>query len=192
MEDSLNTHVLLTIGKTHTGKSTFARDISTYIPNAIILETDPVAVFIRTHFPALRALDIDHSGSFTSPSLKYVLFRAILSYALEHNTNVILSNSNMYENGRKDVLDVIKEKGKKTIGIYFNYPEEVLLQRAASSGRDINVLSVSKDFNELIINQRTRFQPPHPGDFDYFFEVTDPADLPQVRNDILTLYGIEA
>ena len=116
----MNRYVLLTIGKTHSGKSTFANEIISEIPNGVILETDPIALFLRATFPNLHALDMDHSGGFSSPSLKFLMFRTILTFALEQDFNIVMSNSNMYEKGRKDVLDIIKKYRHKTIGVYFN------------------------------------------------------------------------
>lgn len=181
-------YVLLTIGKTHTGKSTFAKELVEDIPNGVILETDSIALFLKDTFPKLHAFDLDHNGSFSSPSLKFLAFRTVLTFALEKNFNIIMSNSNMYENGRKDVLSIINKYPMKTIGLYLNYPEEIILERAKNSKRDIKVLSVSKDFNELIVNQRTRFQAPNRTDFDYFFEVKNPEELPDIKNKIVELY----
>lgn len=184
----MNRYVLMAIGKTHSGKTTFANELISDISEGVIIETDPIALFLRETFSTLRALDLDHRGGFSSPSLKFLLFRTILTFALEQNFNVILSNSNMYENGRKDVLNIVDQYKYKTIGVYFNYSEEVLLNRVEYSGRDTKVLVVSKDFNELVVNQRTRFQPPNKDDFDYFFEITDPADLPEIKGRIIKLY----
>lgn len=184
----MNRYVLLTVGKTHSGKSTFANDLVSEIPNCVVLETDPIALFLRSTFNKLHALDLDHMGSFASPALKYLVFRTVLSFALEHDFNIIMSNSNMYENGRKNVLNIIKKYPVKTIGVYLNFHEEILTERVKHSGRDTSVLSVSKDFNDLIVNQRVRFQPPNRDDFDYFFEVTHPDKLPEVKNQILELY----
>ncbi len=180
--------VLLTVGKTHTGKSTFGKEIGSQIPNCVIIETDPIALFLRNTFPKLQALDLEHSGGFSSPALKYRVFQTILEFALAQNFNVVMSNSNMYEKGRKGVFDIIKKYPVKTIGLYFNYPEELLLKRIGQAGRSTEVLSVSKNFTELMLNQRTRFQPPNSSDFDHFFEVTDPADLPRITKEILALY----
>ncbi|MEI6863939.1 MAG: AAA family ATPase [Candidatus Adlerbacteria bacterium] len=179
---------LLTIGKTHSGKSTFAKEIATSIPNSVILETDTIALFLRSHYLSLHSLDLDHKGSFSDPSLKFLVYCTILEFALKQGSNCILSNSNMYENGRKQVLDIIKKYPGKTIGVYFNYPEEVLFERVKNSQRDTKVLSVSKDFNELIVKQRERFQPPNPSDFDYFFEVTNPDQLSEISKEIIELY----
>jgi hypothetical protein len=97
----------------------------------------------------------------------------------------------MFENGRKEVLSVIKQYPVKTIGVYFNYPEELLFERAKTSGRDAGVLRVSKDFNDLIIRQRTRMQPPNPADFDYFFEVNSVDDLSGVMEKVVALFEKE-
>lgn len=182
-------YTLLTIGKTHTGKSTFANELLKEIQNGVILETDLIALFLRANYPKLHALDVDHKGSFSSPSLKFLLFRTVLSFALEQNVNIIMSNSNMYQNGRKDVLSIIKQYSTKSIGLYFNYPEEIILERVKVSKRDTSVLSVSKDFEELVVNQRTRFQPPNETDFDYFFEVKNVTELLAIKDTILKLYN---
>lgn len=179
---------LLTIGKTHTGKTTFANGIAPRIPNCVILETDPVALFLKSSFPSLHALDLDHSGKFSSPSLKFLVFRTMLTFALQENFNIIMSNSNMFDEGRKDVLGLIKKYPGKTIGLYFNYPEEIIMDRVRESNRDVNVLRTSKDFEDLVVNQRSRFQVPNPSDFDYFFEVKDPQELPAISEKIVRLY----
>ncbi|MDB5260476.1 MAG: hypothetical protein JWN37_707 [Candidatus Nomurabacteria bacterium] len=180
-------YVLLTIGKTHTGKSTFAKELSTEVPNVVIIETDPIALFLKASFSTLHALDVDHKGSFSSPALKFLVFRTILDFALNQKTNIIMSNSNMYENGRRDVLKVIKNHDAKTIGLYFNYEEKIIMDRVKISNRDIDVLSVSKNFEELIINQRARFQSPNKDEFDYFFEVTHPEELLDVKKRIIEI-----
>lgn len=181
-------YVLLTVGKTHSGKSTFANEIVSEIPNCVILETDPIALFLRATFPKLHTSDLDHTGSFSSPALKFLVFRTVLTFALEREFNIIMSNSNMYENGRKDVLSIINQYPVKTIGVYLNFPEDILLERVEHSGRDTSVLSVSKDFKDLVVNQRVRFQPPNKNDFDYFFEATNPEELLEVKTKILELY----
>ena len=94
----------------------------------------------------------------------------------------------MYEKGRRDVLNIIKGYRYKTIGVHFDYPEEILLERAKKSKRTTKVLSVSKDFEEVIINQRTRFQEPNKKDFDYFFKVSNPSSLSRIKKEVLELY----
>ncbi|MEK7093834.1 MAG: AAA family ATPase [Patescibacteria group bacterium] len=182
-------YTLLTIGKTHTGKTTLANELAPQIPRCVVLETDPIALFLKSSFTSLHTLDLDHSGGFSSPSLKFLVFKTILTFALEENFNIIMSNSNMFENGRKDLLKIIKNYPGKIIGIYLNYSEEILSERIKKSDRDINVLRTSKDFGNLLINQRTRFQPPNYSDFDYYFEVKDPNELPNISTQIFKIFN---
>ncbi len=42
----MNRYTLLTIGKTHTGKTTFVNEIASKVPNCVILGTDPFAFFL--------------------------------------------------------------------------------------------------------------------------------------------------
>lgn len=184
----MNQYALLTIGKTHSGKSTFANDLILDIPNGIILETDSVALFLHTAFPKLHSVDLKHPGGFSPPSLKFMIFQEILKFSLEQKLNIILSNANMFQDGREHMLGMLKRYPTETIGVYFNYPEEVLVERVKHSGRDTRVLTVSKDFEELIVKQRARFQVPNENDFDHFFEIRDPSELDELKGKLIELY----
>ena len=176
------------IGKTHSGKTTFAKELEGIKKDILVLEADPVALFMRENFPKLRELDDkEHSGIFKNVSLKYRLFLLLIEFSMSFGRTIILSNSNMYERGRKLVFRLVKKYDYKIIGVYFNFPEEFLINRIKKSKRTTKILRVSKDFNELIINQRTRMQAPNSKNFDEFYIIKSEDDLIKVKNNLIKI-----
>jgi len=180
--------LIMFIGKTHSGKTTFAKELEIIKKDLLVLEADPIALFMRENFPKLRELDDkEHGGAFKNASLKYRLFLLLLEFAMSFGRTIILSNSNMYERGRKLVFSLAKKYKYKVIGVYFNFPEEFLINRIKKSKRTTKILRVSKDFNELIINQRTRMQVPNPKEFDKFYEIKSEEDLNNVKINLIKI-----
>lgn len=178
--------LIMFIGKTHSGKTTLAKELEKIKKDVLVLEADPVALFMRESFPRLRELDDkEHSGAFKNTSLKYRIFLLLLEFSMSFSRNIILSNSNMYERGRKLVFELVKKYKYKIIGVYFDFPEKILVSRIKKSKRTTKILRVSKDFNELIINQRTRMQVPNSQDFDQFYIIKSKGDLIKVKNNLI-------
>lgn len=180
--------LIMFIGKTHSGKTTFAKELEDVKKDILVLEADPIALFMREKFPKLRELDDkEHSGAFKNASLKYRMFLLLLEFSMSFGKTIILSNSNMYERGRRLVFRLAKKFNYKVIGVYFDFPEEFLINRIKKSKRTTKILRVSKDFNDLIINQRTRMQIPNQKDFDLFYSIKNEKDLIKVKSDLIKI-----
>jgi thymidylate kinase len=81
-----------------------------------------------------------------------------------------------------------KKEGRELIIIYFNIPEDVLLERIKMSGRSKKCLYHSKDFVDLLVNkQKQRFEEPNKKEADYFFEVNNDSSSIDVFNKVLNL-----
>ena len=93
----------------------------------------------------------------------------------------------MWLKGRQLVFDLCKRFNYKLVGVYFDFPEELLLERVKISRRSFNVLRVSKDFSDLIINQRTRMQAPGPLEFDVFYTIKSPKDLLIIKQKLASI-----
>jgi len=131
------------IGKTHSGKTTFAKELEETKKDVLTLEADPIALFMREKFPKLREIDDkEHCGAFQNASLKYRLFLLLLEFSMSFGRTIILSNSNMYERGRKLVFELVKKYKYKIIGVYFDFPEEFLINRIKKTKRTTKVLRV--------------------------------------------------
>ena len=180
--------LIMFIGKTHSGKTTFAKELEELKKDLLVLEADPIALFMRENFPKLRELDDkEHSGAFKNASLKYRMFLLLLEFSMSFGRTIILSNSNMYERGRKLVFKLAKKYKYKVIGVYFDFPEEFLIDRIKKSKRTTKILRVSKDFSDLIINQRTRMQIPNPEDFNQFYTIKSEEDLNNVKSNLIKI-----
>lgn len=180
--------LIMFIGKTHSGKTTFAKELEEINQNLLVLEADPIALFMREHFPKLREMDNKKDfGKLKNISLKYKLFLSLLEFSMSFDRTIILSNSNMYESGRKLIFSLAQKFNYKIIGVYFDFPEEFLISRIKESKRTTKILRVSKDFNDLIINQRTRMQVPNPKDFDKFFVINSENDFNKIKKDLIEI-----
>lgn len=180
--------LIMFIGKTHSSKTTFAKELEEINQNILVLEADPIALFMRENFPKLREMDDkEHSRKFKKVSLKYKLFLLLLEFSMSLGKTIILSNSNMYSSGRKLVFSLAKKFNYKIIGVYFDFPEEFLISRIKKSKRTTKILRVSKDFNDLIINQRTRMEIPKPKDFDLFYTIKSESDFNKIKKDLIQI-----
>ncbi len=175
---------IMMVGKTHSGKTTFARELEKII-NGVVLQTDPIIIFLKKEFSVNLDKDKEHDGSFKNPSLKIKIFNTIFEHILKKGNLIpILSNSNMYQKLRDQIILYLRKNNIKVIGVYLNFSEQFLINRIEKSQKSTEVLSVSKDYKECLINQRKRFIEPRENEFDYFFEVNSEDELADVKNKI--------
>lgn len=168
----MSTPVIMLVGKTHSGKTTFGRLLKEHVVKLVVLETDAVAIFLREHFPEVASADDhEHTGKFEKVSLKFLLFQNIFTRALEIDAPLLLSNSNMWKEGRRVLLEECKRAGRRTIGVFFDLPVDLLKERAEKSERDTRVLRTSRHFPELLERQASRMQTPSANEFDEFYVV---------------------
>lgn len=94
----------MTVGKTHSGKTTFAHMVKEFLPNSFVLDSDVISIFLRENFPLVHLSsvnrEIGRNFDFNEPQLGYAIFKTILSFSLEHDFRIILSNSNSPEKGK--------------------------------------------------------------------------------------------
>ncbi len=178
--------LIMFVGKTHSGKTTLARKIEEKVKDLIILEADPIAVFMKEQFPKLREVDdAEHNGLFSNIALKFRTFLLFVEFTMALGKPIVLSNSNMWIKGRELVLELAKKFQYKTICVYFELPEELVLNRIEKSERSTNVLRITKDFKELIEKQKTRMQPPEASLFDEFFVIKSETETDQIEKKLI-------
>lgn len=163
------------VGKTHTGKSTFARRLAKEIPKTVVLETDPITIFLRENWPNLQLHEnVNPYSKIPVSTLRLRILIELLGTALKQSFNVVLANANLQKYTRTDLLKVAKKyPGYKTVLIFINLPDQVILSRVESAKKDARVLLVSKDFSEVLAKQNTVIQRPDASEADYFFEIND-------------------
>lgn len=176
------------IGKTHSGKTTFGDELEDKISESVVIQTDPISTFLQNTFKVNVDPDFEHDGSFKKPALKFKLFSAIFEHILDLGKfTLILSNSNMHQKARTEMITKIRSYEYKVIGVYMNYSEEFLLKRIRETKRDTQYLNLSKSFEEVLTRQRDIFIEPRKEEFGVLFEITSENQIQEVQKNIQDL-----
>ncbi|MHA7966777.1 ATP-binding protein [Paenibacillus sp. CAU 1782] len=172
--------VIMTVGKTHSGKSTFARELEKQINNSIIIDQDNHAEFINAHYINLRPVEGPNT-------IKYAITRTIIDYAVQHtNRHLILCNSNRNRHGREEILSYFHNKDFESILVFFDIPDAVLQERISVSGRSHNVFRAASSFGEVLNRQIALREPdPESGEADHFFVIRDSSEVQTVIEKIM-------
>lgn len=75
--------VIFTVGKTHSGKTTFAKELEQHLQNSVVIDRDNHAEFIQTYYKSL----LPKQGVNT---LKDAISRTIVDYAVPLFSGVLL------------------------------------------------------------------------------------------------------
>ena len=174
--------VIMTVGKTHSGKTTFAKMMEESLLNSIVIDQDNHAAFLNTYYKNLLPKTANNK-------LKYGLTQMIVDYAVkETDSHLILCNSNRDIHGRKKFLTYYKSLGFSTIIVYFNIPEVVLLKRVKSSKRSTSILRTASSFEEVLDRQNEEeVTEPSDEEGDYLFVVKNTEDVETVIQEIARL-----
>ncbi|EOP53914.1 ATP-binding protein [Bacillus cereus] len=180
--------VIITVGKTHSGKTTFARALEKEIPNSFVMDQDNQAEFINTHYEKLQPT----KGPNT---FKHGLSKFIVDYAKEYtNLHLIICNSNRSRNGRMYLLNELFKKEKYVrILVHFDIPDDVLYERVARSKRSTNIFRGNySSFKEVLNRQQAESlheDVVHPveNEADYLFVIRDSKDVKSTIEEIVHL-----
>jgi tRNA uridine 5-carbamoylmethylation protein Kti12 len=116
--------VIITVGKTHSGKTTFANAIEKQLHNSFVMDQDNHAEFINTYYKNLQP----KQGPNT---LKHSLSKQIVDYAKENTDfHFIICNSNRSRKGRLYLLEeLFNTNGFVRILVHFDIPDDILQKR---------------------------------------------------------------
>ncbi|EPF12347.1 hypothetical protein ICA_01664 [Bacillus cereus BAG1O-3] len=170
--------VIITVGKTHSGKTTFAKELEKELPNSFIMDQDNQAEFINTHYEKLQPTE-------GSNILKHGLSKFIVDYAKEHtNLHHIICNSNRSKNGRFYLLnEVFPQNEYIRILVHFAIPDDVLYERVGLSKRSTNIFRGNySSFKEVLHRQQVKslhedVVDPIENEADYLFVIRNSKDV---------------
>lgn len=113
--------VIITVGKTHSGKTTFANALEKQLSNSFVMDQDNHAEFINKYYKNLQP----KQGPNT---LKHSLSKLIVNYAKEHTDfHFIICNSNRSRKGRLYLLEeLFNTEEFVRILVHFDIPDHVL------------------------------------------------------------------
>ena len=184
----MNRFVIMTVGKTHSGKTTFAHKLEEETTHSVIIDQDNHAQFLKDYYPAL----FHQKGP---NKIKYTLTQTMVDYVVnETNYHIILCNSNYNKLGRERLLTYYKEHGFTTILVFFDLPDEVLYKRVENSGRNMDILRTAKSFLEVLDRQRSDMEKeeicaPTEVEADYLFTIQTEKDVQEVVNHLVASFG---
>ncbi|RLQ93692.1 AAA family ATPase [Falsibacillus albus] len=179
---------ILTVGKTHSGKMTFARSLEKELSNSIVIDQDHQAEFLNMYYRQLQP----KKGPNT---IKHALSKVIVDHAVKKtDLHVIVCNSNR---SRKDRLQLLDKCFKNTkfvrILVHFDIPDGVLQHRVTQSQRSTNIFrGAATNFEELLIQQQADslkedVTEPVEGEADHLFVIKDNEEGEAVISRIIEL-----
>ncbi|WP_430787440.1 AAA family ATPase [Virgibacillus flavescens] len=142
---------IITVGKTHSGKTTFARALEKKLKNSIVVDQDNHAEFLNTYYNNLAP----KQGPNT---LKHDISKLIVNYAADNTDfHIIISNSNRHRKDRLYLLDEFFNKNNFIrILVHFDIPYTVLQNRVTQSQRSTNIFrNASLNFEEVLVRQES-------------------------------------
>lgn len=180
--------VIITVGKTHSGKSTFAKHLENQLENSFIMDQDNHAEFINTYYQKLQP----KSGPNT---LKHSISKFIVDYAKNHTDfHIIVCNANRTRKGRKYLLEEIYPENEFIrVLVHFDIPDKILYERVTTSQRNTNIFrGPCSNFEEVLLRQQAESQledmvNPVEGEADYLFEITDNKEVESIIKEIVHL-----
>jgi len=176
----------MTVGKTHSGKTTFAKELEQKLSKSIVIDQDNHAEFINTYYKSL----IPAQGT---NSFKYAITNTIVDYAVQMTDfHVILCNSNRYAKGRSQILDYFHNESFISVLVHFDLPNHVLQKRVSNTQRSKTVFRTASNFTEVVNRQIAESQDgeisdPKEEEADYFFVVRDSNEVHSVVQNIVDL-----
>ncbi|QAY67922.1 ATP-binding protein [Paenibacillus protaetiae] len=178
---------VMTVGKTHSGKTTFAESLQAQLPGSVMIDQDNHAAFINKHYRGLRPKEGPNR-------LKFAITQTIADYAVrETDCHLILSNSNRYRTGRLKLLEHYRKEGFICVLVYFDVPDAVLQERVAATERSGDIFRTAASFNEVLIRQQKETDdvfPPTAEEADHLFTINTPDDVPAVIQSIIGLQSL--
>lgn len=177
---------VITVGMTHSGKTTFAHQLQARLPNSVVVDQDTHAAFLNTHYRGIVPTEGPNH-------LKFAVSRAIVDYAVDRTAaHLIFCNANRSGAARARLLDRLARAGFTTVLVDFRIAEDLLRQRVAVSDRSTDVLRSSTSFAEVLARQQQASSDPDTavpatGDADHLFQVDRSEDAPAVLQAILEI-----
>lgn len=182
----MNRVAVITVGKTHSGKTTFAKALERQLANAIVVDQDNHAEILKTYYPAL----VPKQGA---NAIKYALTQTIVDHAVDQtNCHVISCNANRNRQGRLKLLDFYRSKGFTTILVNFDMADELLETRIDQSGRDTSILRTVSSFQDVLKRQQAESidnpgVTPTPDEADFLIHVANEQQVEDAISDIIII-----
>lgn len=178
------------VGYSHSGKTTFAKKLKKATKNTVVIDNDDIALFVNQRYPevALSQFNISKK-SFKDPNFKFTVYQGILDFCLRAGSNVILSNSNL----GSDIRSIIKRQAKKyhytLVTLFFNLPENIVVERAKKSRKNHAVFMQAKDWSDVLRLQKAYAKLPPSKSGTMYFEIKNSSESKIVFRQLQKMLG---
>jgi len=181
-------YVIMCVGFTHSGKTTFAKKLIQSVYDIVLIDNDEIACFINEKYPLAVFSDYNKvKRTYKEPNFKFLIFQEIFKFCLRARLNVIHSSGNLGEDSRQFIKKNVKKHNYKLITIFFNLPREVILERIKNTKKDTKAFKSSKSWSEILPRQdRYAKLPPSKKDTIYF-EIKNDRDYQEVFKEVKKL-----
>lgn len=178
-------YVIMCVGHTHTGKTTFARKLANDVSNLVIVDNDDLAAFVNKKYSIAASSPYNKiKRNFKEPNLKFLLSRNIFKFCLRAGLNIIQSSGNLGKDARTLIRNDAKKYHYNLITIYFNLPKSIILKRLSKTKKNIKCLLHSKNWPEVMDKQENYAQLPPSQKNTIYFEIKNNNDYKKVFKEV--------
>lgn len=182
--------VILTVGKTHSGKTIFARALEREVNNLFVMDQDNHAEFINSFYKKLQP----KQGPNT---LKHSISKLIVNYAKENtDLHFVICNSNRSRKGRSYLLnDLFSEDEFIRVLVHFDISDDILQDRVIKSQRSTSIFRGDySNFEEVLVRQQAEsleedLAAPVEGEADHLYVIKNNEAVDSVIKEIAHLAG---
>ncbi len=174
--------MVMLVGKTHAGKTTFGKRLNRWLPSNTLIEPDDISVFLSRHLPQLYYRRYLAEYGHRYPKLKFQLYFNIFRFALSCRRNVTLTNNNIRRQRRVRIIKMARRHSAKTIMVFLDLPDRVLIQRIRRIRRPQKHFFEEKNFEDILLSkQNHQLNRPSSNEASYFLVAHKARELPRIE-----------
>jgi adenylate kinase family enzyme len=157
---------LITIGFTHSGKTTLANKLCEHYRELTNIDTDDIRTWAKASVPQILYSEHNtNQAKVPLGSLIFQLMKTLGEFAFKTGLPVLFSNGNLISHNVEWMKEVAQRYDYQIITLYLDTPEETILERLANSNRSSSPLITSNNYHEVYDRQKNY------ADFEFLQEI---------------------
>ena len=174
-------YVIMCVGYTHSGKTTFARNLEKKVKNIVLIDNDDIATFINGKYPLAVFSEYNKvKRTYKEPNFKFLIFQETFKFCLRAGLNIIHASGNLGNDSRIFIRKNVKKYDYELITVYFNLPKKLLLERIKNTTKDTKAFRSSKKWSEILPRQELYSKLPPSKKNTVYFEIKNGNDCKKV------------